>query len=220
MRKLCLFDLDGTLTDPKLGITKSYQHALAAFGIDEKLDNLTKHIGPPLRGVFRDAYGFSDADTEQAVAKFREYFSVTGLFENDVYDGVCDVLQRLKGNRVVMAIATSKVKNYTCQILKHFRLEDYFDFVSGDEMDGSLTKNGKRDIIRIAIDTLDPERKLTAFMIGDREHDIIGGRENGIGSIGVTWGYGSRLELEEAKATWIVNSPDELFRLIMSDREV
>ena len=215
--QLCLFDLDGTLTDPKLGITKSYQYALEAFGIHEKLDSLIKFIGPPLRDVFKEHYGFSTSDTEKIVAKFREYFSETGLYENDVYPGIRKILKRLKGSGAVMAVATSKVAVYAARILKHFQLDGYFSFVSGDEMGGSLTKNGKGEIIRIALDILNPERKLSEVIIGDRKHDIIGGRDAGIDSIGITWGYGSRAELEEAGATWIVESTDELYRLITGE---
>jgi len=212
---LCLFDLDGTLTDPKLGITKSYQYALSAFGIHEELDNLTRFIGPPLRDVFREHYGFSTPDTEKVVAKFREYFSETGLLENDVYPGIPEALHRLKDSGKTIAVATSKVTVYTQRILRHFDLDRYFSFVSGDAMDGSLTKNGKRDIIRMAIGKLDPEGKMTPVMIGDRKHDIIGARDVGIDSVGNTWGYGSRDELEEAGATRIVESIDELCRLLI-----
>ena len=209
---LCLFDLDGTLTDPKVGITKSYQYALSAFGIHEELDDLIKFIGPPLRDVFREYYGFGAQDTEKAVAIFREYFSETGLLENDVYPGIREILGQLKDCGIVMGVATSKVKVYAERILNHFQLSDYFAFVSGDEMDGSLTKNGKADIIRIALKAIDTG--LSPVIIGDRKHDIIGGRDTGIDSIGVTWGYGSREEIEQAGATWIVNTTDELYRLI------
>ena len=216
MKNLCLFDLDGTLTDPKVGITKSYQYALSSFGINEELDNLTRFIGPPLRDVFKESYGFGQADVEKAVTKFREYFSTIGLLENDVNPEIIDVLKRLKDDGIVMAVATSKVALYTNMILKHFKIDEYFSFVSGDEMDGSRTKNGKRDIIKIALDALDPNRIESAVMIGDREHDIIGAREVGIDCIGVTWGYGSLAELEQAQATWIANSPEEMYRYIIS----
>jgi phosphoglycolate phosphatase len=212
---LCLFDLDGTLTDPKLGITKSYQHALSTFGIYQELDSLIKFIGPPLREVFREHYSLTDADTERAVAKFREYFSVTGLLENSVYDGVDQALQTLKNNGVVMAVVTSKVTDYARRILEYFRLNQHFDSVYGDDMDGSLTKYGKRDILRIALDALDPEHEMSAVMIGDRKHDVIGATDNDIDSIGVTWGYGSREELVDAGATRIVESVGDLCRLIL-----
>jgi len=212
--KLCIFDLDGTLTDPKLGITRSFQYALASFGINEELDNLTRFIGPPLRDSFRVSYNFTESDTEKAVAKFREYYTETGLFENSVYPDIPGLLQKLKDSGRTLAVATNKVAIYSKLILEHFDIAGYFSFVSGDEMDGSLTKNGKTDIIRIALGALDPERKMPAVMIGDRELDIFGAREAGIDSIGNTWGYGSRSELETAGATWIVDSADELLRLI------
>jgi len=215
---ICLFDLDGTLTDPKLGITKSFQYALSAFGIYEELDSLTKFIGPPLREPFKNFYGFSDFDTEKAVAKFREYFAVTGLYENEVYPAIPETIQTLRDNGKVLAVVTSKVKDYANKILIHFNLDGYFVLVSGDEMDGSLTKNGKRDLISIALNALDPERKMTAVMIGDRKHDIIGANDTGIDSIGVTWGYGSDDELKTAGATRIVNDVDGLYSLIMGER--
>ena len=212
---LCIFDLDGTLTDPKLGITRSFQYALASFGIQAELDSLIKFIGPPLRDSFRISYGFSDDDTEQAVVKFRDYYAKTGVFENFVYPDIPDLLQKLKDSGKTLAVATNKVYLYTDKILGHFDLNRYFSFVSGDDMDGSLTKNGKRDIINIALDALDPERKMPAVMIGDRELDIFGARDVGIDSIGNTWGYGTRSELEAAGATWIVDSAGDLYRLIV-----
>ena len=205
-----LFDLDGTLTDPKIGITKSFQYALAEFGIHEELDNLTKFIGPPLRESF-GGYGFSESDIEKAVSKFREYFVKTGMFENTVYHDIPDILQNLKDRGRTLAVATSKVTEYANRILEHFNLAQYFDFVSGDEMDGSLTKHGKRDIIQIALDNLDSERKMSTVMIGDRKHDVLGANDVGIDSIGVMWScYGSRDELETSGATWIVDNANEI----------
>jgi len=211
---LCIFDVDGTLTDPKTGIIRSYQYSLSAFGIHEKPENLIQFIGPPLRESFRDYYGLSESDTEKAVARFREYFSKTGLYENTMYPKIPETLQRLKDCGKTLAVATNKLTVSTNIILKHFDLDEYFVFVSGDNPDGSLTKNGKRDIIRNVLDGVDPERKMSAVMIGDREHDIFGAKGNGIDSIGITWGYGSRAELLEAGAKWIADSTDELCRII------
>ena len=216
---LCLFDLDGTLTDPKIGITKSFQFALSTFGIHEELDKLTRFIGPPLREAFYDVYGFSDIDTERAVTKYREYFAETGLFENTVYPNIPETLQKLKNNGITLAVVTSKVTAYTNRILERFDLDKYFEFVSGDEMDGSLTKNGKRDIINIALKAVDPARVMSAVMIGDRKYDILGAREASIDSIGVTWGYGSLDELKKAGATQIVDSTDELYEMIVRANE-
>jgi phosphoglycolate phosphatase len=215
MTKICLFDLDGTLTDPALGISKSYHHALSAFGIEEELASLTRFIGPPLREVFANVYGFSAAEIDAAVVKFREYFATTGLYENEVYPGVIEMLQSLQAVDITMAVATNKVRDYSQRILDHFQLAPYFAFLSGDELDGSLTKNGKQEIIRLALDALDPERKITTVMIGDREHDILGAKQNGLASIAVTWGYGSRAELEAAGADWIVDTPGELVELVL-----
>jgi phosphoglycolate phosphatase len=209
-----LFDLDGTLSDPKPGITKSFQYALAAFGIHEETDNLTKFIGPPLRETIKGHFGFSDSDTEAAVVKYREYFAETGLYENTVYPGIPETLRFLKDGGASMAVATSKVTVYTIEILRYLELDAFFSFVSGDEMDGSLTRNGKRDVIRIALDYLDPERKKRAVMIGDRSHDIVGALENGIDGVGAAWGYGSPGELEAAGAKIILDSPAALRRYL------
>ena len=130
---ICLFDLDGTLTDPKLGITKSFQYALSVFGIGEELDNLTKFIGPSLHELFRDFYGFSDIETEKGVVKYREYFTETGLYENTVCLDILEALRKLKVKGKTLAIATSKVTTYANQIFEHFNLGEYFSFVSGDE---------------------------------------------------------------------------------------
>jgi len=216
MYDLCIFDLDGTLSDPKVGITKSYQHALAAFGIYEDADDLAKFIGPPLRENFREYYSLSDSDTEKAVTIFREYFAEKGLIENIIYPEIPDILQKLKDCGKTLAVATTKVKLFTDTVLIYLDIGKYFKFVAGDEMDGSLTKNGKRDIIRNVLDALDPERKMKAVMIGDRKYDILGARDNGIDSIGALWGYGSRSELEEAGATWIAGSVEDIWRLAAS----
>ena len=214
---LCIFDLDGTLTDPRLGITRAYQYALAAFGIKEDLSEKRGFIGPPLREVFTNVYGFSGADTEKAVAAFREYYSEKGLLENSVYPGIHEMLQELVDGGKTLAIATNKLKSYTIDILKNFDLEKFFVFVSGDDIDGTLSRHGKKDIIKLVIDTVGPELRMPTVMIGDRKHDMLGARDLGIYSIGVSWGYGSREELMEAGAMHIVDSPGQLRRWITGE---
>ena len=211
---ICIFDLDGTLTDPGLGITKAYQLALSAFGIHEELDSLKRFIGPPLRDNFRKSCGFSETDTEKAVSIFREYLNKKGLYENKLYTGIPELLQTLTDSGKMLAVATNKSIYYADLTLKYFELGKYFDFISGDTHDGSLTKNGKLTIIQAVLDALDPQRRKQAVMIGDREDDIIGANANSIDSIGITWGYGSHAELEAAGATWIEDSPVALGRLI------
>ena len=214
MKEIILFDLDGTLTDPKEGITKSYQYALSAFGIQESLDNMTTYIGPPLRETFAERYGFSPSDVEKAVAKFREYFAETGLLQNAVYPGVPELLQTLHGAGKTLVVATNKVADYARRILEHFGLAGYIAFVSGDDMAGSLTKAGKREIIRIALETIGVADKSKAVMVGDRKHDIIGAKETGIDSIGILYGYGSAEELAEAGATYIAKDIAALTKLL------
>ena len=215
MKDLCLFDLDGTLTDPKEGITKSVSYALNSFGIQvASLDDLVTFIGPPLRDSFRKYFHFTEKETEIAVGKYREYFSETGIFENFLYQGVSEVLEQLKAHGITMVIATSKPTVFAKKITEHFGIRKYFDLIAGSELDG--TRSRKSEVIDCALNLVDPLRKKLPVMIGDREHDIIGARETGIDSIGVTWGYGSRMELEAAKATRIVDNPNEMCRVILS----
>ena len=169
-------DLDGTISDPKEGITKAVAHALSYYGIQvENLDTLEKFIGPPLLDSFQDFYGFSEEQSREAVGKYREYFSRQGLFENVLYDGMKELLAEVTSQGKKIVIATSKPEVYTVQILKYFEIEQYFYFVAGSTLDGSRSKKG--DVIRYALDSL----KITAdqaVMVGDRKHDVIGAKEN------------------------------------------
>ena len=210
---IILFDLDGTLTDSKPGILNSATYALKSFGIEmDDMGNLNKFIGPPIRDSFRNNFGLAEDDVEKAVAKYREYFSVTGMFENSVYDGIIDLLEQLKKSGVTLAIATSKVEFYAAKIAEHFNFKHYFTTISGCEMDG--TGSSKKEVITAALDRLDLSRQKRVVMIGDREHDILGAKQTGITSIGITWGYGSHTELSAASANYIANSPKELIELL------
>ena len=207
-----LFDLDGTLTDPGLGITNSVAYALGKYGITvEDRRELYPFIGPPLRQSFSEFYGFDEEKTKEAVAFYREYFSEKGLFENEVYEGIPEVLSQLKQAGKKLLVATSKPEEFTNRILEHFGLAEYFDFVAGATMDE--TRNEKADIIAYALEQIADADKSKIVMVGDRKFDILGARENGIDSIGVLYGYGSRTELEEAQATFIVEKPEDLLRL-------
>jgi len=214
MQKLCLLDLDGTLVDPIEGITGSFSYALESFGtkVPDKYA-LAKYIGPPIRDSFREA-GFAEAQIEEAVSKYREHFVKTGIFENTLYPGIIDMLEQLKNSGVIMAIATSKVASYAEIIAEHFGFEKHFILIAGSELDG--TRSQKSEVITYALDILDPERKMSPVMIGDRKYDILGAREVGIDSIGVTWGYGSRQELESAGAVRLVDSPRELCEVLLN----
>ena len=211
-KKYILFDLDGTLTDPKIGITSSVQYSLKHFGIDADCDDLVKFIGPPLRDSFQEFYGFTAAEAETAVAKYREYFSDTGIWENTPYPGMLDALQILKKSGLRLAIATSKPTVFATRIAERFGFLSYFDHIEGSELDS--THSEKIDIIESIRRRLDPEHTMQTIMIGDRRFDIDGARQAGVDSIGVTWGYGSIAELEEARATHIVSTWEELLRII------
>lgn len=209
-----LFDLDGTLTDPMIGITKSVQYALRFYGIEESnLNTLCPFIGPPLKDSFMKYYHFPESQAEEAIKKYREYFSVTGIFENRVYDGIEELLKELKSCGKRLLVATSKPEEFAVQILEHFGLAQYFEYICGASMDEKRVKKG--DVIAYAIEMAGIEDISLAVMVGDREHDIIGAKENGMDSIGVLFGYGSRKELEEAGAHLIGESVKELTKLLI-----
>jgi len=214
-----LFDLDGTLTDPKTGITKSVAYALKSFNIDVKdLDSLCRFIGPPLRVSFRDYYGFSEKDCVKAVEKYREYFRETGLFENKVYPGIENLLKNLKQSGRNLFVATSKPTVFAVRIIEHFNLLQYFDYVAGSELDGS--RDSKSDVIKYALQENGLTDLTNVVMVGDREHDVIGAKENNIDVIGVLYGYGDRTELEKAGATYIVETVEGLSELLMCKTEL
>ncbi|WP_019312865.1 HAD family hydrolase, partial [Streptococcus mutans] len=194
MYQTILFDLDGTLTNPALGITNSLAYALEKFNIevtDKK--ELYRFIGPPLQDSFENFYHFSKEDSLKAVDFYRDYFRHKGLYENEVYQGIPDLLERLKAQGKKLLVATSKPEEFARQILKHFELFDYFDLVAGASMDGSRRLKG--DVIAHALTSAQVSDLSAAIMIGDREHDIIGAKKNGLDAIGVLYGFGNREEL-------------------------
>ena len=211
---VCLFDLDGTLTDSKEGIINSFRYALARYGIKPPADGLDRFIGPALRDSFRDFFGFTDERAEEAVAVYREYYSTRGMYENKLYPGVADMLKDLKESGAVLSLATSKTAVYAGMILKHFDICDYFDFVAGSEFDG--TRSGKKELIIYALENLHKKsrKNFPAVMIGDREYDIAGAKQAGIKSIGAAYGYGARDELTQAGADHIADSPEEIYGII------
>ncbi|MCR1918997.1 HAD family hydrolase [Frisingicoccus caecimuris] len=218
-KKIILFDLDGTLTDPGVGITNSVMYALEKYGITvSDKSELYKFIGPPLMQSFEKYYGFDQNKAERAVALYREYFQDRGIFENEIYDGIQQLLDALKVQGKVIGLATSKPEIYAKQILEHFGLDDYFDFVSGSMLNGERTDKG--EVIAWAIQLLGERARYTLeemVMIGDREHDVIGARKNGLASIGVLFGYGSREELTGAGADVVVSSVCELTEMLTGE---
>lgn len=213
MYKVILFDLDGTLTDPGKGITNSVAYALKKYGIEVKnKSELYQFIGPPLKDSFMKCYGFCESEALKAIEYYREYFRKTGIFENEVYEGVEELLGKIKKSGRKIILATSKPEEFAQRILDHFGLTDYFDVVAGASMDSSRSKKG--DVIRYALQQYTLSSFDDVIMIGDREHDIFGAKENGIDSIGVLYGYGDRRELENAGATYIAPKLSDIFALL------
>ena len=205
----CLFDLDGTLTDPGIGITNSVMYALERFGIKVKdRSELYVFIGPPLPDSFKKYYGFTDEQASKAVEYYREYFRPTGIFENVVYDGIPQMLAALKKKGVKVALATSKPYEFAVQILRHFDLYQYFDFFGAATMDGRISK--KSDVIAELLKEIGESDLSGVLMIGDRDQDIAGAKANSLKSAGVLWGYGSEEELTGAGADYLVSTPEEL----------
>ncbi|MBQ8764137.1 MAG: HAD family hydrolase [Clostridia bacterium] len=212
MYNTVLFDLDGTLTDPGQGITNSVAHALKKFGIEvEDKKELYKFIGPPLHDSFMKYYGFSDEEAEKAIVYYREYFRDIGIFENAVYDGIENLLKGIKASGRKIILATSKPEEFAVRILVHFGLDKYFDCMAGATMDTSRSKKG--DVIAYALKESGCKAE-DAVMIGDRLHDILGAKENGLDSIGVLFGYGDREELENAGADYIAETVEDIIKFI------
>ena len=207
--KYIFFDLDGTLTDPGPGITNSVMYALDKFGIHDKRENLYRFIGPPLVDSFIEFYGFSEEDSRKAVDYYREYFSDKGLFENRVYDGMPQVLEKLLKSGLHLLVATSKPAYFANKTLSHFCIDGFFDYVSGADLDGN--KNAKSDIIKEALEVSRAPLEQV-LMIGDRRHDIEGAKANNVMSAGVLYGYGDRPELEAAGADFIIETVEDILR--------
>lgn len=220
MNQYLLFDLDGTLTDPKVGITSCVQYALHSCGIEEPdLDKLEPFIGPPLKDSFMNFYNMDEGQAEAAIEKYRERFSTIGMFENEVYPRIAGMLKRCKKHGAKLAVASSKPEVYVKKILEHFHLAKYFDVIVGSELDGRRTD--KEEVVREALNQLFPDSDIdydNTVMIGDRKYDIIGAKDNKVVSVGVSYGYGSMEELKAENPDYIVRSVRELEDLLLRGR--
>ena len=189
MWDVILFDLDGTITDPKEGITKSAAYALSHFGIQEDPDTLTYFIGPPLAETFQNKFHLSEEQAIEAITLFRQRYATAGWAENVPYAGIADCLKHLKAAGKILAIATSKAEPFARKILSHFALDVYFDVICGPSLND--LKQSKADTIRKALQVLPTTEHSHIVMVGDRMHDIQGGHEVGVQTVGVLWGYGT-----------------------------
>ena len=188
--KYILFDLDGTLTDPQEGICKSINHALGYYGMEKPLKELTKYIGPPLLNSFAELVGEENA--QDAIVKYRERFSVVGLYENEIYPNVKDTLSLLKEKGYTLCTASSKPQIYVEKILQHFDIAQYFTIIGGSTLDGKICE--KEDVIMLVLNQLGADRQ-DVVMVGDTRFDLIGAEKMRLDAIGVTYGFASKEEL-------------------------
>jgi len=208
-----LFDLDGTLTDAGTGITKSIQYALSRFGIREQnLGLLVSFIGAPIFDSLRKRYSLDEPEARRAVEFYREYYSDFGIYENAVYPGIPELLGELREKGKKLVVATLKPVVFAERVLNHFGLADYFDLVAGSGLDAAGLS--KTQIIQQALSKLTDVSKEKVVMVGDRGHDVIGARKNGIDSIAVTYGYGTLEELQNANPMHIADSVESLKTLL------
>ncbi|MCR4834602.1 MAG: HAD hydrolase-like protein [Butyrivibrio sp.] len=216
--KYILFDLDGTITESGPGIMNAAKYALKHYGIEENdISKLKLFVGPPLDVSFMDRYGFDKEKASEAIAKFREYYNVTGIFENSVYEGMKQLLESLRSSGYKIAIASSKPQVMVHRVLEHFDIQNYFDVIVGCELDGRRSK--KEEVIEEVLDQFGFKKGddlSDMVMIGDRCYDMTGAVEFGMTGIGVLYGYGTRKELEESGATIIAATVDDLKNILLN----
>jgi phosphoglycolate phosphatase len=209
---IVLLDLDGTITDPLLGIGRAFTHAVTRMGINPPNEAVLKSlIGPPLRDSMRDVFGLSPDEAEHAVSVYREYYGDKGIFECTVYPGVVELMEKLREKGVTLAIATCKATVYAEQIAEHFGFARYLTFIAGCELDGR--RGQKEEVIEYALDNLGARERV--LMVGDRLHDIKGAKVCGIDSAAVAWGYGNPAEWDGARL--VAETPEALFNFICGD---
>ena len=207
-----IFDLDGTLTDPKEGITGSAVYALRKLGYPTpEPSEIEWFIGPPLLWSFRELTGCTEAEGRRLVEKYRERYEVFGVHENTMYPGVPELLDAMKDNGRLLAVASSKPAVFVRQILDEYRLTEYFTVIEGSDLEGKHVE--KEDVLRTALLRLGDHR--SAVMVGDRKFDILAARRFGLKTVGAAYGYAQGRELEEAGADKIASSPAEIQKIIL-----
>ena len=210
MYRVILFDLDGTLTDSGEGITKSVQYAIEKLGMGEyPLEELRSFVGPPLMEQFMSFCDISQERAREAVQYYRERYSLVGLYENRLYDGIQKLLKELKEQGYLLGVASSKPEYFVDKILKYFSLDPYFDAVVGSELSGQRTS--KAEVVEEALRRLGvSDRRQEVVLVGDRKYDVLGARAMGIDCVAVSYGYGDMQELLEARPVRIAETVEEL----------
>ncbi len=214
MIRYALFDLDGTLTDPAEGITNSIMYALKKLGIEPpERETLLEFIGPPLIPMFKKRFGFDDDTAKLALKYYREYFAPTGVFENEIYDGIPELLRELHEKGTVILLATSKPEEFAARILEHFDIAKYFSAICGNTL--AEARPTKAEVVAYVKSLYPDISRDNSLMIGDRHHDVDGAAENGLDTVGVLYGYGTREELSGAK--YIAEDVNALEKIILKE---
>ena len=206
------FDLDGTITASDRGITNSMKTALRHFGIEKDAESLKRHIGPSLTETFREYVGDDEEQIQLAIKKYREYYVAGGMLENEVYEGVEETLQEIRNRGKKIVLASSKPMVYCEQILKHYGLDKYFDFIGGSNLDETRCK--KVEVISFSLENIGENPGANVLMVGDREYDILGAKQLEMDSVGVLFGCGNKDELQEAGATYIIDKMTDLLEIV------
>lgn len=207
------FDLDGTLTDPEVGLVKGFMYAFDRVGI--KYDDpkaLRRYIGPPLHEEWKREYGFTEEETARAIAIFREYYDEFGWAENRVYEGIVELLEALKAMGKTIVLATSKPENTARRIMSLFGLDKYFDFCGGAST--SSTRDKKWEVLEYSLLSVGATDRSRCILIGDRKYDAEGASIYGIDSIGVLWGHGSEEEIVSSGFTYVAKTPDDVLNIL------
>lgn len=216
-KNVILFDLDGTITDPGLGITNSVLYALSRMGIDAPpREQLYDFVGPPLLDSFQKYFRLTPEEARRAMRLYREYFAETGIFENEVYEGIPKMLSHLKNEGKSLMLATSKPEIFAKRILEHFSLTSYFDFIGGSDME--QIRGTKAAVIEYVLQSTHTD-PAACVMVGDRSHDVLGAKTHGIGTVGVLWGYGNEKELTDAGALALASAPHILEEILLYGKD-
>ena len=213
-RNCILFDLDGTLSDSGEGIMNSVRYALGQFGLEADSRVLRTFIGPPLKDSFRNHFGFNDEQINEAIRIYRQFYDEHGFFQNRLYPGILELLGDLAQAGKTLAVATTKAEYYAHKTLEYLGIDRFFpkELVVGAYLDG--TRSNKAEVIATVLERLGGGT-AEKVMVGDRKFDILGAKANGLDVIAVTYGFGDREEIEAHKPTVIVDSIDELRKLLL-----
>ena len=213
---IVLIDLDGTISDSSPGMLTGFRKVFDRFDMEQPSDeSIRRHFGPPLAVTWREVYGMTDEQIVVGLEVYREYYHDVGMFENNLYDGIPDLIKDLHAEGVTLSTATSKPEFSASRIIEHFGLREYFTFIGAADLAG--TRDDKSAVIAHTLENLQASSQSHSIvMMGDRRHDVEGARENGIDTIGVLWGYGSAEELSTAGAIALAERPYDAGDLLLS----